>query len=208
MVFLYSGSFWSSLYCGVSSLWMGLYRWFVKVSWLGKPVSVFWWVELDFFSPQCNEVSSNELWDVSGFGVTLGSLYIEAQGCVSVLLENLCGMSCSGTCWPLGGAWFQCSCLMSSCRLMFPGVRSSLVFSGLGLKPPASGFQCYFCSSLKTSPSIQHRWQNIYVKDEKFLHSEGHPERFTELHGEEKREERYRGDQDEMRWNQKRRERS
>ena len=26
-------------------------------------------------------------------------------------------------------------------------------------------------------------------KDEKFLHSEEHPERFTELHGEEKREE-------------------
>ena len=42
------------------------------------------------------------------FGVTLGSLYIEAQGCVPVLLENLCGMSCSGTYWPLGGAWFQC----------------------------------------------------------------------------------------------------
>ena len=35
------------------------------------------------------------------FGVTLGGvLYIEAQGCVSVLLENLHGMSCSGTCWP------------------------------------------------------------------------------------------------------------
>ena len=29
---------------------------------------------------------------------------------------------------------------MSSCRLMFPGVRSSLVFSGFELKPPASGF--------------------------------------------------------------------
>ena len=42
---------------------------------------------------------------------------------------------------------------MSSCRLMFPGVRSSLVFSGFGLKPPASGFQSYFYSSLKTSPS-------------------------------------------------------
>ena len=25
-----------------------------------------------------------------------------------MLLENLHGMSCSGTCWPLGGAWFQC----------------------------------------------------------------------------------------------------
>ena len=30
------------------------------------------------------------------------------------------------------------------CQLMFPGVRSSLVFSGFGLKPPASGFQSYF----------------------------------------------------------------
>jgi len=40
----------------------------------------------------------------------------------------------------------------------------------------------------------------------KFLHSEGHPERFTALHGEEKREERVRGDPNEMRWNQKRRE--
>ena len=37
-----------------------------------------------------------------------------------------------------------------------PGVRSSLVFSGFGLKPPAFGFQSYFYSSLKTSPSIQH----------------------------------------------------
>ena len=43
---------------------------------------------------------------------------------------------------------------MSSCRLMFPGVRSSLVFSGFRLKPPTSGFQSYFYSSLKTSPSI------------------------------------------------------
>ena len=34
---------------------------------------------------------------------------------------------------------------------MFPGVRSSLVFSGFGLKPPASGFQSYFYSSLKAS---------------------------------------------------------
>ena len=42
------------------------------------------------------------------------------------------------------------------CRLMFPGVRSSLGFSGFGLKPPASGFQSYFYSSLQTSPSIQH----------------------------------------------------
>ena len=36
---------------------------------------------------------------------------------------------------------------MSSYRLMFPGVRSSLVFSGFG-------FQSYSYSSLKTSPSV------------------------------------------------------
>ena len=76
--------------------------------------------------------------DVYGFVVTLGILYIEGQGYFPALLENLRGMSCSGTCWLLGGAWFQCrygGFWMSSYRLMFPGVRSSLVFSGFGLKP-------------------------------------------------------------------------
>ena len=46
----------------------------------------------------------------------------------------------------------------------------------------------------------------MYVNDEKFLHSEGHPERLTELHGEKKREEGVRCDLNEMRWNQKGRE--
>ena len=64
-------------------------------------------MELGFFSLECNGVTSNGLGDVSGFGVTLSYLYIEALGCVPVLLENLRGMSCSGTCWPLGGAWFM-----------------------------------------------------------------------------------------------------
>ena len=39
-------------------------------------------------------------------------------------------------------------------------------------------------------------------KDEKFLYCEGHSERFTVLHGEEKREEGVRGDPIEMGWNQ------
>ena len=60
VAFLYSGSLWSSLYCGVSLLLVGLYGWFVKVSWLGQLVSVFWWVELGF-SLECNEASVNEL---------------------------------------------------------------------------------------------------------------------------------------------------
>ena len=91
--------------------------------------------------------------------MALGTLYVDAQGYVPALLENLRGVSCSGACWLLegGGAWFQRKYggfWMSSYRLMFPGVRSSLVFSGFGLNPPASGFQSYSYSSLKTSPSI------------------------------------------------------
>ena len=38
----------------------GFGRVLVKVSWLGKLVSVFWLVEQDFFSLECNEVSSSE----------------------------------------------------------------------------------------------------------------------------------------------------
>ena len=48
------------LYCGGSSLWVGLDEWPVKVSWLGKLASAFWWVELDLFSLECNEVSNSE----------------------------------------------------------------------------------------------------------------------------------------------------
>ena len=37
-----------------------------------------------------------------------------------------------------------------------PGVRTCLMFSGFGLKPPASGFQSNSYSSLRTPPSVQH----------------------------------------------------
>ena len=43
---------------------------------------------------------------------------------------------------------------MVSYLLMFCVVRSFLVFSGFGLKSPASGFQFYSSNSLKTSPTI------------------------------------------------------
>ena len=157
MSFRYSGSLWSSLYCGVSSLCVGLYRWVVKISWLGKLVSVFWWVELYFFSLECNEVSSNELWDVYGFGVTLGSLYLGAQGCFAgdfvwyILPWNLLALV-----WCLVSVYVWRR-LMSSCQLMIPGVRSSLE-SGFWLKPPAFSYLSYFYSSFKTSPFIQHHW--------------------------------------------------
>ena len=91
--------------------------------------------------------------------MSLGNLYVDAQGYIPALLENLCVMSCSGTYWLLGGGWFQCKyggLWMISDYLMFPVVRSFLVFSGFGLKSPASGFQFYSSNSLKTSPTMQH----------------------------------------------------
>ena len=92
-------------------------------------------------------------------GVTFGSLYVDTQVYVPALLRNLRGMSCSGAYWLLGGGWFWCKYggfWTFSYYLMFRIVRSFLVFSGFGLKSPASGFQFYSSSSLKTSPTIQH----------------------------------------------------
>ena len=65
------------------------------------------------------------------FGVTLDILYVDAKGYVPASLENLHGMSCSGTYCILGGGWFQCrygGFWMISYYLMFPVVRSFLVF--------------------------------------------------------------------------------
>ena len=80
------------------------------------------------------------------------------------------------------------------------------MFSGFELKPPVSGFQSYFQSSLKTSLSVQHRCENIQSKDEKLLHSEGHPERFTKLDGEDNKVEGDRVGQEKKRGNPKGRE--
>ena len=112
--------------------------------------------------------------------MTLGSLYAEAQGYVPVLLENLHGVSCSGTYWILDGGWFQYrygGFWMISYSLMLCVVRSFLVFSGFGLKSPASGFQFYSTNSLKTSPIMQLNGEKIFLR-------EGQPKRFTELHEE------------------------
>ena len=38
----------------------GLDEWLVKVSWMEKLASVIWWVELDLFSLQFNEVCRSE----------------------------------------------------------------------------------------------------------------------------------------------------
>ena len=67
------------------------------------------------------------------------------------------------------------------------------MFSGFGLKSPASGFQSYFYSSLRLF-HLYSTFDKTSRLKMKFLHSEGHPERFTESHGEEKKKEGDRGD--------------
>ena len=80
--------------CGSFLLWILLHvggvldEWLVKVSWLAKLALVFWWVKVDLFTLECSEVSISEFSGVYGFGVALGSLSFNAQGCVPALLEN------------------------------------------------------------------------------------------------------------------------
>ena len=76
------------LNCEVCSLWVGSEQWLVNVSWLGELVSGFWWLKLDLFSLNCNEVSSSEFGGVYGFCMALGNPALNVQCCVPVLLEN------------------------------------------------------------------------------------------------------------------------
>ena len=55
---------------------------------MGELASVFWWVELDLFSLECNEVPSSVFGGVYGFGMALGNPSFNVQGCVPVLLDN------------------------------------------------------------------------------------------------------------------------
>ena len=57
VAFLYSGDLWFLFIVEVSPNGWG---WLVKVSWLGKLALVFWCIELDFFSLECDGVPSNE----------------------------------------------------------------------------------------------------------------------------------------------------
>ena len=93
---------------------------------------------------------------VSGFGMALSSLSFNAQGCIPafwrismyVLLWNLLALG-----WSLVSVyvWRLLDELLS---ITIPGIRSSLMFSSFEVKPPASGFQSYSYSSLKTSLPI------------------------------------------------------
>ena len=49
---------------------------------------VFWCVELDLFSPECNEISSSEFSGTLEFNMDLDRLSFNVHGCVPVLLEN------------------------------------------------------------------------------------------------------------------------
>ena len=73
----------------------------------------------------------------------------------------------------------------------------------LSLLPLAFSLVLTVASRLLHPYSTDDRTSRLMVK---ILHSEGHPERFTELHGEEKREEGDRGNQEEKRGSQKGRE--
>ena len=91
---------------------------------------------------------------------------------------------------------------MISYKLMFPGVRSFLVFSGFELKPPALNFSLILtiASRLFHLYSTNDKTSRLMVKRFSMV-----SDRFTELHEEENREEGDRGDQEEKKGSQKER---
>ena len=94
---------------------------------------------------------------------------------------------------------------MSFCGLMFPGVRSFLVFLSFGLRllPLAFNFILTVASRLLHLYSTSDKTSRLKMKS---FSTVSDTQRGSQLHGEEKREKRVRGDSNEMRWNQKRRE--
>ena len=93
----------------------------------------------------------------------MGSLYIEAQGYVLVLLENLCGMPCSGTCWLLGGAWFQCR-YEAFDELLLINVPWSQEFSGVLQDLDLSLLLLVFSLILTVASRLLHIYTALMIK--------------------------------------------
>ena len=90
---------------------------------------------------------------------------------------------------------------------MFPGVRSSLVFSGFGLKPPASDFSLILtvASRLLYLYSTDGKTSRLMMKSFSTVRDTW---RGTQSYMEKRREEGDRGGQEDKRGNQKKRDRS
>ena len=83
----------------------GLDQCLVKVSWLGRLVPVFWWIELDFVSLRGSAISPGVFGGVYGFGMSLGKLSSNVQSCAPILLRDGCVEPITGTCCPFSGVW-------------------------------------------------------------------------------------------------------
>ena len=90
---------------------------------------------------------------------------------------------------------------------MFTGVRSVLVFSGFGFKPPASGFHLILTVASRLLHPYSTDGKTSRLMEERFS-TVRHIQGGSQRHMEEKREEGDRGDQEEKRGNQKGREQS
>ena len=82
--------------------------------------------------------------------LTLESMFLRCYRiCVVCLVLELLGS------WVVVGFGVGMGAFGWTYSLMFCVVRSFMVFSGLGLKSPASGYQFYSSNSLKTSSTIE-----------------------------------------------------
>ena len=57
-------------------------------------------MELDLVSLKGSAISSSEFWGICGFGMALGSLSINVQSYIPILLKMWCGASGTEVYWP------------------------------------------------------------------------------------------------------------
>ena len=66
----------------------------------GGFVPVFWWMDIDLVSLKASAMFSSVFWSPYGFGMALGSLSINVQSYIPILLKMWCGASGTEVYWP------------------------------------------------------------------------------------------------------------
>ena len=125
---------------------------------------VFWWMEFDLVSLKGRAVASSVFWDAYGFGVALGSLSANVQGCAPVLLRIGMGHPALD----LAGVWVGLGLSVEmeafgrapmSCE-----VRSSLVVQSPGVESPTPGVQAQPLPIASRPHGIEDRTPRLMVK--------------------------------------------
>ena len=82
---------------------MGSDKCLMKFSWFAGVMPMFFWIQLDLFSPKGNALSSSLSCNFYSLGMALAAFLL-----IPLLVNVWHEASGTGACWLLGGSWFLC----------------------------------------------------------------------------------------------------